>query len=856
MLRFGVVLLIALSACARTGLIDDDFDAAARPVPQPETCNGLDDDLDEGVDEDWRDEIGRYVADEHCGGCGRACAPRGPAELEVACGILEETPLCVATLCAEGFAVSSAGRCIPAWERLCLPCATDADCGDIPSARCASLGTETRCSVSCELGCPAGYSCNLEGLCAPTGGSCSCDPGETFDLACALVDPEGLRCPGSSTCDDGVLSVCAAPPEVCDEVDNDCDGLLDEGYRDRRGAYSLDIRNCGECGIDCTVDTVPEGDLICGGDPFAPSCVLDCPDAHDGIDVGDRVDADREIATGCECRVSVVDDIPGPLFTEGEDLDTNCDGADGIVVESFYVATDGDDTGPGSPTRPLRTLAVAMERASTSLAMGEDARPHVFIASGTYTETLALEPGVFVHGGYRRDFRALDPNGFTTVIRAPSDTAAPGGAAVVGDADVGTMPTTLEWVTVLGRDATGPSRPAFGVYLDQPGPSLVINRSEIRAGVAGRGDNGVSGLAGAAPSRDSAEGRPPRGAFEDDGHLCIAGMRNVVQGGRGGDNTCGAASTAGGVGGSPTCPLFASFQPDGQDAPSVGGRVGGAGGAGGQDSNGPIMGISCAEPVCCGLADFSVPTDFRGPQAGSPGADGMDGTAGRGCADAFGRFERELWVADIGTGGTHGTAASGGGGGGAGGGAEMDWVASACEFVDGLGGGGGGGGAGGCGGVAGVPGTSGAPAAAIVIRGTPGARLPSFTELELLPGDGGRGGDGGAGGDGGLGGAGAFGGALPRGVRSTPTLSGPFPGGRGGAGGNGGAGGGGGGGCGGASVGIWLTDVGVSSPPEVAEWRRDNTFRLGRPGLAGRGGGGAAAAADGAEGGAVDVVVR
>jgi hypothetical protein len=366
----------------------------------------------------------------------------------------------------------------------------------------------------------------------------------------------------------------------------------------------------------------------------------------------------------------------------------------------------------------------------------------------------------------------------------------------------------------------------------------------------------MSGAAGAAPMRGAAEGRPPRGAFEDAAHVCIAGMRNVVAGGDGGQNVCEGVSTDGGRGGSPSCPVFASFQPSGQNAPTVGGLPGGVGGAGGQDSNGPIMGISCSEAVCCGLADFTVPTDFRGPQAGSAGSDGRDGMAGRGCVDPFGRFAGTRWVAEVGTAGTNGTPGSGGGGGGGGGGAEMDWFDRDCEFADGLGGGGGGGGAGGCGGGAGMPGTSGAPAAAIVIRGVPGAPLPMFTDLDLVPGDGGRGGDGGAGGDGGLGGAGAFGGSLSREARSTPTLAGPFPGGRGGAGGNGGAGGGGGGGCGGASVGIWVTDVGMVEPPEVARWRIDNEFMLGRPGLAGRGGGGAAAAADGVEGGAIDVVVR
>ena len=79
----------------------------------------------------------------------------------------------------------------------------------------------------------------------------------------------------------------------------------------------------------------------------------------------------------------------------GEDLDVNCDGADGVVVESFYVASDGDDEGPGSPTRPLSSIGEALARAAESLE-GDTPRPHVFIASGNYTESVTVPDGVRV----------------------------------------------------------------------------------------------------------------------------------------------------------------------------------------------------------------------------------------------------------------------------------------------------------------------------------------------------------------------------------------------------------------------------------------------------------------------------
>ena len=855
MLRFaGVTLVVGGLACAcgsRTPLDESvDADALPRPIASDELCDGLDQDLDGRVDEDFRDEAGRYVHDLNCGGCGIVCEPVPPA-LESACAVLEETAVCAATRCAAGLAPSRTGSCVPLYDYLCLPCTADADCGDLAIGRCDDVGGEDRCVIGCELGCPDGYTCD-DDRCIPNGGSCTCDPGDFFAIACGLEDPEGVRCPGRQRCSDGVLSACEAPEETCNEVDDDCDGMVDEGYRDARGAYSLDIQNCGECGVDCTLSTIPEGDLVCGGDPFAPTCVLACPDAADGVQPGDRIDADLDIANGCECTVTSLRDDAGPIAAAGEALDLNCDGADGIVVESIYVAPDGDDDGPGSPTRPLETIGAAIALAEASFET-EMPRPHIFVASGSYGETVHLVDGVFLHGGYRRDFLALEPNGFRVDVRATAEGDGPGGAALVAEG-VGAQPTTVEWMSFRGRDGTMPSSAAFGAVLLDPGPALTLRDIEVRAGVPGAGTSGMDGAAGVSPMSAGGNGAPPRAALENPSHQCVPGAGNTVAGGEGGMNRCLDRDVSGGRGGSPSCPAVSGAQPAGARGRDAFGVVGGTGGFGGQDSSGPITGISCSQPVCCGLADFSVPTDFRGPEPGAPGNDGRDGVGGMGCDDPLGVFDEGVWMADTASSGTEARPGSGGGGGGAGGGTQMEWFSGACEFPDGLGGGGGGGGAGGCGGAPGTAGASGGPSVAILVRYTAAAsQAPTITGVLLAPADGGRGGDGGAGGDGGRGGVGGFGGELPRADRNIPTLAGPFPGGRGGRGGNGGAGGGGGAGCGGGSIGIWLNG---GAPDGAEAWSGQNDFELGRGGRPGEGGGGGAPGADGAEGGAVDVVVR
>ena len=858
MLRLLTVFFLVFTSagvwgCSRSAVSKRAFIGGDARVGTMEVCNGLDDDLDGVVDNGFRDSQGRYDTVAACGACNAPCPSTMPHALGVMCGLVAGTPTCMATACGEGFAITSTGACIAAASRLCLPCLTDADCGDSPSFGCveAFIG-ERSCSYKCELTCPSGYACSPGDFCIPAGGSCNCGPRDHFDLACALTDPMGNICPGSATCNRGVQSACAAPAEVCDGVDNNCDGAIDEGFRDVRGAYSLNVHDCGACGIDCTAQMLPEGALTCGGDPFAPSCVLFCPDTTNGIQPGDHVDADRNIADGCECRVSALDDTPGPIAATGQNLDVNCDGADGIVINSFYVSTVGRDTNPGSPTKPLRTIGMALKRASISLTSATP-RPHIFIASGEYSETIDIPDGVQVHGGYRGDFLALDPSGFQVQVRAPSSTTAPGGAALTSSA-AGASETRVEWITVRGVDAMQPSSPAFGAYVVDPGPNLHFNQMTIQSGVAGDGISGRNGTAGSTSTQPPTVGSDPRGAVEDRSMQCISSSANNSLGGAPGRNSCRGVDTSGGPGGDAMCPMFGNHEGAGGSGAT---SRGGTGGFGGTDSQGPTVGPPCPTSICCGLADFTVPNDYTEAQSGAPGSDGNVGTPGMGCTDALGMFSGVSWVPVAATDGTAGTPGGGGGGGGAGGGSQFNAMGPDCIFADGLGGGGGGGGAGGCGGEQGHAGTSGGPAVALVVRFSSGITTGTLdvASVVLLSASGGRGGDGGAGGGGGLGGTGAEGGSIPRANRITPTLSGPTSGASGGAGGNGGSGGGGGGGCGGASVGVWIT--GADGGPDFATaLRANNTFQQGSGGAAGRGGGGVVTAADGAAGGSVDVLVH
>ena len=203
-------------------------------------------------------------------------------------------------------------------------------------------------------------------------------------------------------------------------------------------------------------------------------------------------------------------------------------------------------------------------------------------------------------------------------------------------------------------------------------------------------------------------------------------------------------------------------------------------------------------------------------QPGGAGTDGQGGTGGTG----FTYVDHRLHA----VGGNDGSAGTPGGGGGGGGGGAGDHVYPGWFF----GGAGGGGGAGGEHGRHGTPGQGGGASVALL-----SASSVTVVACVLSYGPGGAGGAGGAGGTGGEGGSGGDGGTV---------YSEAQPGAFGGDGGDGGDGGGGGGGAGGPAVGV----LSVGAQPSVIA---DCQFvEKGSGGAEGAAGGGPVPGAAGAPG--------
>ena len=119
-------------------------------------------------------------------------------------------------------------------------------------------GTQT-CSGT-TLGACVGQRMPMDESCANEAVDDDCDgsPDDVLhrDDPCTVGSKEGLCRSGTRQCREGSL-VCVTPapvPERCNELDDDCDGVVDNGFD-----LQTDRENCGACGMRCA------GTLSCCG---------------------------------------------------------------------------------------------------------------------------------------------------------------------------------------------------------------------------------------------------------------------------------------------------------------------------------------------------------------------------------------------------------------------------------------------------------------------------------------------------------------------------------------------------------------------------------------------------------------
>ncbi len=579
--------------------------------------------------------------------------------------------------------------------------------------------------------------------------------------------------------------------EVCDNLDNNCDGTADEGFT-TNGRY-IDIDNCGNCGNDCSGLTFNNAEPICNDSLSTPDCGFEC-------DAG-FFDANADSNDGCECEfVSATD----PDF---DGIDQNCDGTDGDHTLAIHVSSSqGTAGGDGSWGDPVNTIALGL-----TLAQNNNL-PYVLVESGDYAESVEMVDGITLMGAMDANFTFRNTAGDPSVVESAVGVPALSASNIVNGAKVDGFSFFTPSVQNQGASV-------ITVYLEDCSDAFQLSNNIILADDAEDGTDGNLG-------QDGSNGGDGEVGMDGGQFNC---NQNSYDGGAGGTNTCAQSGDIdGGSGASQICPDVTTNRwgqiLDRQDQPTGSDGAGAVPGLGGEGSCDLLLSGNCGSCF--------VDSCATGGDDGTPGGDGSDGSGGLG-ATTTGAFNGTEWVASSGVSGSAGTDGSGGGGGGAGSAGEGQ-----CSDNH-AGGSGGGGGAGGCAGDGGVSGTGGGSSFAVFVNCTSCTTLPVLINNEITAGDGGNGGDGGDGGVGGLGGLGGLGGASDK-VTAFCSRDGGY----GGDGGFGGDGGGGGGGAGGNSYAVYVTGY-----TPAADWiSLENDLDAGLPGLGGRGGRGGTRPNDGGNG--------
>ena len=417
---------VGRGACERAGVLACGEDgrvtvcSAVEGQPAAEHCgDGLDDDCDGRVDEGF--EVGTACV-AGIGACARqghtTCSADGTT---VACdadegGSTEE-------LCGdgrdddcdgrvdEGFDMGAActdgvGACARSGIVVCDAARVGTEC----SARAAAPGVE-RCGDGRDDDCDGQVD---EGF--PLGAVCEAGVG-----ACRRIG----RVVCTAAADDVTCSARAGDPavELCNDLDDDCDDAIDEGYRVGDGCEvgQGECRNTGA--MICLADG---GDATCDALPLPPQaerCDTRDNDCDGNVDEdfpqlgGDCDSADADLCArgyfACNLQtgaVACVDDIPSPEVCNY--LDDDCDGvADNdvdvftdpfncgacgeicpapygscraaVCYRDYWVSADAGSNadGDGSRQHPWRTITHA-----ANVVLGPRATIHVL--AGTYSATM------------------------------------------------------------------------------------------------------------------------------------------------------------------------------------------------------------------------------------------------------------------------------------------------------------------------------------------------------------------------------------------------------------------------------------------------------------------------------------
>jgi hypothetical protein len=440
----GDALAPPTSACAppdgmvaTTGDCNDD-DPTIHPGAL-ERCNGVDENCAEGIDDEV---VPSWFKDADRDGFGDPAAP-GPTQCT--------TPPPLGIECRE-----EGDTCAP---------------GGLTCRRLAATRPPSPffCVQSPPTSCTKDDDCDV----LTTGIGCHPTPEGSFCFEPANTAPAWVT--NSADCDDTSLSVRPGATEVCDAIDNDCDGAIDEGFGAQTWYVDVDTDSFGDFkdpGLYlCPPATPPSGTVtnnddcddanpavfpgmieLCDG--IDNDCDTATPDSSTAIPWYPDADGDlraqqgsTDIVLSCDmvedrspfaidCDDTDPDRYPGnPEVCDGKDNDCVGGVDDGVAIQPAYLDLDGDGYGTGS------AVNVCLPQANYALLGGDcdDSNPAIHPGA---TEV----PGDEVDGdcnGAELCYQDLDDDlfhGSATITSSDVDCQDPGEASpemAGGDCDDG-----------------------------------------------------------------------------------------------------------------------------------------------------------------------------------------------------------------------------------------------------------------------------------------------------------------------------------------------------------------------------------------------------------------------------------